>query len=343
MAKTQTDPLFSYRALNTSGRVRRGTVSAPNESAAVQAIEAKGLVPLAVRNNASLGLFNRELDFGVAKPPTTQDLAIASRQLGELIDAGVPLLRALEVAADQTENRVLAESFDAVSREVGQGLSLSAALETRPKVFPELMVNLIRVGEVGGFLAQALRSVTTNFETELRLQQKVKAAMTYPIVVLIVAIIAVVAMMLFVVPIFEELFAGFGTELPFITQVLVSISRAAVFWVPALAVLVFAGWYWYSRHKREDAVRRKIETFKVNMPVFGPLFRKVAIARVSRNLAVMIKAGVPLLEALGFVRRVSSNWVVEEALRDAENSVRYGRSLAGPLAEHEVFPLWSLR
>lgn len=338
MATMKSDPLFVYRAMNAGGRVKRGTVHAPNEPAAVQAIQAKGLVPLSVHDNASLGLFSREIEFGAGKPPKTRDLAIASRQLGELIGSGVTLLRALEVVAEQTEHRMLADGFEVVRREVGQGMSLSAALETRPKVFPRLMVNLVRVGEAGGFLEQALRSVAKNFETELRLQQKVKSAMSYPVVVLIVAIVSVIAMMLFVVPIFEDLFAGFGTELPFVTRVLVSMSRSAVIWVPALAILALVGWYWYSKHRHDEPVRRRVDTFKVNMPIFGQLFRKVAIARVARNLAVMLGAGVPLLQALGLVAQVSNNWVIEDALHDAENSVRHGRSLATPLGEHEVFP-----
>lgn len=330
--------LYVYRARNGSGKVVKGKLHAVSESAAVQSVSSLGLTPLSVQNNESLGLLNRELEFGRGSRPKLDDLAIATKQLSVMIGAGLPLLRALEIIAQQTENQRLARAFGEVRREVGQGSSFSAALERRHDVFPKLMVNMVRVGEAGGFLDEALASVSGNFESELKLQQKVKGAMAYPVVVLIVAILSVIAMLLFVVPTFEGLFARLGSELPLPTQILVALSRSAVFWVPVLAVLVVVGTYWYSQNKNEDRVRRVVDTVKVKMPIFGKLFRKVAIARFSRNLGVMLHAGVPLLQAIGLVSQVSNNWVVEQALLDAENSVRHGRAFAQPLAQHEVFP-----
>lgn len=330
--------LYVYRAWNGSGKVVKGKLHAASESAAVQAVGALGLTPLSVQNNENLGLLNRELEFGSGRKPKLNDLAIAAKQLSVMIGSGLPLLRALEIIALQTEQPRLSRAFGDVRREVGQGSSFSMALERRPEIFPKLMVNMVRVGEAGGFLDESLASVSSNFESELKLQQKVKAAMAYPVVVLIIAILAVIAMLLFVVPTFEGLFAGFGSELPVPTQILVGMSRSAVLWVPILAVLVGIGAYWYSQHKHEDRVRRVVDTAKTRMPIFGSLFRKVAIARFSRNLGVMLNAGVPLLQAIGLVSQVSNNWVVEQALLDAENSVRHGRTFAQPLAQHEVFP-----
>jgi type IV pilus assembly protein PilC len=338
MAASNDSTLYVYRARNATGKNVKGRVHAPSEASAIAAVRAQGLTPLSVKDNDSLGL-NKDLDIKfLERGPKLKDLAVVSKQMAVMISSGVTLLRTLEIVGEQTENKTLASAFADVRREVGQGSSLSAAMERRPKVFPLLMVNLVRVGEAGGFLDEALESIAKNFETELKLQQKVKGAMAYPIVVLCVAIIAVIAMLVFVVPTFERLFAGFGSELPGPTQVLIALSRSAVVWLPLLIAAAVIGGIWYSRNKQEDRVRKAVDTFKVKMPVFGPLFRKVAIARFSRNLAIMLSAGVPMLQAIGLVSRVSNNWVVEQALADAEESVRNGRPFAQPLAQHEVFP-----
>jgi len=162
--------------------------------------------------------------------------------------------------------------------------------------------------------------------------------MAYPVVVLCIALLSVTAILIFVVPVFERMFQGFGADLPLPTQILVSMSRSSVIWMPLLALVIVLGWYWYSKHKRDDAVRRLVDSVKIRMPLFGSLFVKVAIARFTRNLAVMLNAGVPMLHAISLVSKVSNNWVVEDALADAENSVRHGRSLAEPLSKHSVFP-----
>lgn len=338
MAEPNESTLYVYRGRNAAGKVVKGRVYAQSQGQAVSAVNALGLTPLWVKDNASLGL-NRDLEIkGLERGPKLKDLAVTSKQMAVMISSGVTLLRTLEIVGEQTENKVLAKAFADVHREVGQGSSFSAALDRRPKVFPPLMANMVRVGESGGFLDDALESVAVNFEVELKLQQKVKGAMAYPIVVLCVAILSVVAMLLFVVPTFESLFAGFGSELPLPTQMLVVASKSAAIWGPVLIVLAVGGFLWYSKNKHEERVRRAVDTFKVKVPIFGQLFRKVAIARFSRNLAIMLGAGVPIIQAIGLVARVSNNWVIEQALADAENSVRLGRPFAQPLAQHDVFP-----
>jgi len=338
MADVTESSLFVYQGRDAAGKVVKGRVHAQSQSSAIAAVRALGLTPLSVKDNDSLGL-NRDLDIKLfERGPSLKDLAITSKQMSVMIASGVPLLRTLEIVGEQTENKTLAKAFVDVHREVGQGSSFSAAMERRPKVFPPLMMNLVRVGEAGGFLDEALESVAKNFDVELRLQQKVKGAMAYPIVVLCVAIVSVVAMLLFVVPTFESLFASFGSDLPAPTKILVAASRSAVIWGPVLLVVTIAVAIWYSRNKGEDRVRKAVDTFKVKVPIFGQLFRKVAIARFSRNLAIMLGAGVPIIQAIPLVSRVSNNWVVERALAEAEASVRLGRPFAQPLAQHDVFP-----
>lgn len=331
--------LYVYRARNERGRVVRGKLHASTEAEAVETVQAQGLVPLWVRDNRQLGVMNRELDIAVVdRQPKTRDLAIAAKQLSVMIGSGVTLLRSLEILAEQTANKVLAQAFSDVRREVGQGSSFASALERRNRIFPPLLANLVRVGEAGGFLDEALESASRSLETDLRLQQKVKAAMAYPVVVLIVALIAIIVMLTVVVPMFENLFAGFGQELPLPTQVLISLSHSTPYWVPALLIAIIVAVFWYRRHQNDAAVRRAVGRAKVNAPIFGQLFRKVAIARFARNLAVMLTAGVPMLQAIALVSRVSNNWVIEQALLDAEDAVRHGKSFASPLAQHDVFP-----
>ena len=338
MAEAPETTLYVYRARTQRGKIIKGRLHAQSEAAAIAAVRASGHTPLWVKSNSSMGL-NRDINLSfLQRGPKLSDLTVVSKQMAVMIASGVTLLRTLEIVAEQTENEQLAKGFSEVQREVAQGSSLSAAMERRPRVFPLIMTNLVRVGETGGFLDQALESVAANFEAELKLQQKVKAAMAYPIVVLSVAVLAVIAMLVFVVPTFESLFAGFGSELPAPTRVLVSLSESAVFWVPALAIIGVVVALCYTRNKNAEGVRKVVDTAKVKMPIFGQLFRKIAIARFSRNLAVMLASGVPMLQAIGLVSRVSNNWVIEQALTDAENSVRHGRPFAQPLAQHEVFP-----
>ena len=331
--------LYIYRARDAKGKTVKGKLDAQSQSAAISAVKAQGLTPLWIKDNASMGALNKELDIQLFKrKPKLKDLAVASKQMSVMIGSGVTLLRTLEIVSEQTSNKDLAKAFAEVFREVGQGSSFSAALDRRSDVFPPLMANLVRVGESGGFLDQALESVADNFETELKLQQKVKGAMAYPVVVMCVAVLSVTAMLLFVVPTFESLFAGFGSELPVPTQMLVSMSKSAVIWLPILILLIIGLSLWYSKNKNEENVRKAVDTFKVKVPVFGQLFRKVAIARFSRNMAIMLSAGVPMLQAITLVSKVSNNWVIEHALLEAEDSVRNGRPFAQPLEQHEVFP-----
>lgn len=330
--------LYVYRARDAKGKTVKGRLDAQSQSAAVAAVKARGLTPLWVKDNASLGL-NKDLDIKLFKgKPKLKDLAVASKQMSVMIGSGVTLLRTLEIVSEQTENKELSKAFGAVFREVGQGSSFSAALDRRPNVFPPLMANLVRVGEAGGFLDQALESVAANFETELKLQQKVKGAMAYPIVVMVVAIVSVIAMLVFVVPTFETLFEGFGSDLPAPTKLLVALSKSAVVWLPLLVVVIVGIVLWYSKNKQEERVRKAVDTFKIKVPIFGKLFQKVAIARFSRNLAIMLSSGVPMLHAISLVSRVSGNWVIEHALLEAEDSVRNGRPFAQPLEQHAVFP-----
>lgn len=327
---------YSYRASDKTGKVVRGSVRATSKDAAVQKVRAKDLIPMAVAKSTPLNEVEVKIP-GLTDRVKMKPLAIATRQFAVLVRS-VTLLQALEIVAEETTNKRLKEAFENVRAEVETGSSLSDAMERQDKVFPRLMLAIVRVGEAGGFLDVALDSAANNISSELRLRQKVVAAMAYPVVVMIVALLAVIVMLLFVVPVFANMFDNFGAELPLPTQILVMLSNSAVYWLPAMAVGGIGAAVWWQRNKEQERVRAVMHTLLLKMWVVGPLLKKVAIARFSRNLSTMFKSGVQMLQAVSTVGKVSNNWVIENALRAAETPLRFGHTLASQLERFPVFP-----
>lgn len=329
---------FAYQARDASGKLVKGRLDAVSEAAAVSRVRGLGLSPVKVTAaktsglsmDLSLGSFEKEVGLG--------ELAVMSRQLATMISAGLSLLRTMQILADQTEHKKLSRTLGEVRAGIERGESLSAALTHHAEVFPPLMIHLVRAGEAGGFLDQALESTAETFEAEVKLRATIKAALTYPLVVLGIAILAVAAMLIFIVPVFENMFADLGGELPLPTQFLVALSRSMVWLGPLLLVLALVVWLWWRRNKYAEPVRKVVDQFKLKIPVLGDLFRKVSIARFARTFATLIGSGVPILQALSVVGETSGNWVIESTLRKVEEAVRQGRSLAAPLALEPVFP-----
>lgn len=330
---------YSYRATDaTSGGVVKGTLEAASETAVVNKLRAQGLIPLDVQLLSKTGL-NQEITIpGFEKRVKISSLAVFSKQMAGLVTAGLPLLRVLTILSEQTEDKVLQTALVAVQAEVARGVSLSVALESHPEVFPPLMISMVRVGEMGGFLADALQSVARTHADEAELQNKIKSATTYPLVVLSIAILGVIAMVTFVVPVFKSMFEGMGSELPLPTQIIVSISNNMIWILPVMIVVAVVGWIWWSRNKNTEAVRKRVDPLKLRMPVFGPLNTKIAVARFARSLSMMLNAGVPLIQALAIVGEASNNYKIEQAVLTVQESVRQGRSFSVPLAKAEVFP-----
>ncbi|RLK49692.1 type II secretion system F family protein [Microbacterium telephonicum] len=330
---------YTYRAVDASGGgVVKGTIEATSESAVASKLRAQGLTPLEVALTSKTGL-NREISIpGFAKRVKVDVLAVFAKQMAGLINAGLPLMRTLSILIDQAEDKKLREALVQVHAAVETGSAFSSALAQHPDVFPPLMVSMVRVGESGGFLGQSLTTVADTYKEEAELQNKIKSATTYPLIVLVIAILGVVAMITFVVPVFEGMFKNLGSELPIPTQILVTLSNN-MFWI--LPIMVVAGivfWFWWIKNRNEERVRKVVDPLKLRMPVFGPLATKIAVARFSRGLSMMLKAGVPLVQALGIVGAASNNYKVEEAVRAVQESVKQGKSFSTPLAKAEVFP-----
>jgi type IV pilus assembly protein PilC len=336
MAGIQT---YAYRGRNQAGKVVTGRLDAPSEGAVVGLMRGLGLSPIAIEPAAAaVGLRMEIAPSLFQKRVNLKDLAVMARQMATMVASGLSLLRTLSILADQTENPTLAKSLNEVRLEVETGSSLSDALAAQPKIYPPLLIHLMRAGEAGGFLEKSLETVADAFEADVKLRSTIKSALTYPIVVLIMAILAVFAMLIFIVPVFENLFKQLGGQLPVPTQILVVLSRNMIWIVPLLLVLGVIATWWWRRNRRRDEVRKVVDTWKLRLPVFGLLMRKVAIARFSRNLATMVSAGVPILQSLAIVADTSGNWVIENAIKNVQESVRAGTNIATPLALQPVIP-----
>ena len=255
-----------------------------------------------------------------------------------LINAGLPLMRTLSILIEQAEDKKLQQALLQVHAAVESGSALSVALGKHPLVFPPLFVSMVRVGETGGFLGESLTSVAKTYKGEAELHNKIKSATTYPVIVLIIAIIGVIGMVTFIVPVFAKMFTGMGSELPLPTQILVNLSNNMIWLLPLLIVLVIAASFWWMRNKDAERVRRIADPIKLKLPVFGPLATKIAVARFSRGLSMMLHAGVPLVQALGIVGEASNNYAIEKAVREVQESVKQGRSFSAPLAKAQIFP-----
>jgi len=330
---------YAYTARNETGKVVKGRLEAPSDAALVAKLRTMGVSPITFEESAEATGLNRELSIpGFGKKVDLKDLAIMSRQMATMIAAGLSLIRTLAILAEQTENKELAKTLASVRTDIESGSALSESFNKHPLIFPRLMIHLVKAGEAGGFLDGALESIAGNFESDVKLRATIKSALTYPIAVLIMAFLAVIGMLIFIVPVFEGMFDGFDADLPAPTMVLVVLSKNMLWIAPVLAVSIIVFSVWWRNNKHTDRVRSVVDPLKLKAPVFGDLFTKVAVARFARNFSTMMGAGVPILQSLSIVGETSGNWVIEQALKKVQESVRTGRSIAGPLAQEPVFP-----
>ena len=331
---------YAYTGRDSSGKLVKGRVDAAGEASVVSRLRTMGIAPVSIQQVTGGTGLNRDISMGglFDKKVTIKDLAVMSRQLATMIGAGLPLLKSLTILADQSENPKLASTLDEVRGAVEEGSTFSDGLAKHPRIFPPIFVNLVRAGEVGGFLEISLESVAKNYEKEVELKATIKSALTYPVVVLIMALLAVVGMILFIVPVFDDLFNDLGGELPLPTRILVSISQNMIWLGPLVVVGSIVGAIWWRANRQTPKFRSVWEPMLLKMPVFGDLFKKIAIARFTRNFGTMIGSGVPILQALSIIGSTSGNWQIEQAVQSVQDSVRQGRTIAAPLALQPIFP-----
>src|SRR4051812_3244903 len=330
---------YAYAVRDRAGKMINGTLEAESPSLITSKLKGMGYAPISI-SESNVGL-KREITIpGFNKQKVKlKDLAVMSRQFATMINSGLSLLRALSILADQTENKQLARVLTEVRNDVETGNSLSAAMTKHsPDVFPPLMVNMCKAGEIGGFLDSVLLQIAENYEAEVKLRGKVKSAMTYPVVVFVMAILAVLGMLLFIVPVFSKLFKDLGGTLPLPTRVLVAMSTGLRTFFLVLVVLFIAGVITWSKIRHQERVRNVVDPAKLKVPVFGSLFQKIALSRFARNLGTMMRSGVPILQSLDIVADTTGNVVLAKAIRDVQDSVRGGETITRPLENHPVFP-----
>jgi type IV pilus assembly protein PilC len=328
---------YAYKVRTKEGRVLDGKMDADGEAAVASRLRAQGFVPLQISKDSKV---NMKMEISILPEKVKlKDLAVFSRQFATMINSGLSLLRGLNILAEQTENKLLARTIGLLRDDVERGSSLSAAMSKHPKVFSTLFVSMVRAGETGGQLDTVLLRVADTFEADYKLRQKIKSAMTYPTVVAGISVILVTIMLIFVVPTFAGMFTDLGGELPLPTKLLLAISKGAKFLVPLAVVAFVAGFIGYRKARAANAeFRLRTDKLKLRIPVFGLLFQKVALSRFSRTLGLLLRAGVPVLQALDIVADATGNEVLARASHDVKENVRRGESMAAPLERHDMFP-----
>src|SRR5512137_2613284 len=327
-------PVWKWEAKSRQGEVRAGEMEASDDAAVKARLSQMGLEPTRVKKKPK-DIHISIPGFGGVK---TKDILIFTRQFSVMIDAGLPLVQGLEIIATQADNREFRRVLTDVKVRVESGSTFADALGQHPKVFDELFVQLVRAGEICGMLDTILQRLGAYIEKNEKLKRRVKGAMVYPSIVLTVAVAVTVVLLMFVTPTFEKMFKDFGGAMPAPTQFLIDLSHVMTRWwyvIFGVPVLLFAVWRtWVGT----ESGRLHWDAFVLKVPVFGPLVRKVAVARFTRTLGTMLSSGVPILDALEIVAKSSGNRVIEKAILNVRARIAEGKNIAGPLAETKVFP-----
>lgn len=328
-------PVFLWVAETRKGRKLKGELEAGDEKIALSQLKRRNLRIKKIKPKPK-DLFEN-VSFMQPKV-TTKDLVIFTRQFSTMIDAGLPLIQGLTILGDQADNKTFKGILKQITKDVEGGSTLAEGMKKHPQVFDSLFVNLVAAGEVGGILDTILRRLAEYIEKAERLRAKIKGAMTYPLVVVAIAIIVIGVILVFVIPVFEDMFSGFGAALPVPTQIVVAMSDFLkgniLYLIAGLVGLSFL----FKRFRKSTSGRRITDNIALKLPVFGDLLKKTAVARFTRTLGTMISSGVPILDALEIVAKTSGNVILEEIIFDVRSSIAEGQSIAEPLSETDVFP-----
>jgi type IV pilus assembly protein PilC len=328
-------PVYVWVAETKRGRKLKGEVDAANEAIALNQLKKRNF------SVKKLKLKPKDIfeNISFLKPKVTKkDLVVFTRQFSTMIDAGLPLVQGLTILAEQAENPTFKAILKEITKDVEGGSTLAEAMKKHPKVFDDLFVNLVAAGEVGGILDTILRRLAAFIEKAEKLKSQIKGAMTYPAVVVAIAIIVIAVILIFVIPVFEDMFKSFGSALPGPTQVVVTLSRfmkGNFHWVLLGAGALFYG---FKRYRSTQNGRKQTDALFLKLPVFGDLLKKTAVARFTRTLGTMISSGVPILDALEIVAKTSGNVIIEEILYEVRASIAEGQTIAEPLSENDIFP-----
>ena len=328
-------PIYKWEGKTAKGAVKKGETEAPNEAAIRIHLRQQNIIPTKISAKAkeitiSLPFFKKKVN--------QRSVAIFTRQLATMIDAGLPLVQSLEVLSSQQDNKVFKDIIRVIKEDVEGGSTFAGALKKHPAAFNELYTNLVVAGEEGGILDTILNRLAVYIEKAEALKKKVKSALIYPATIVTVAVAVVMILMIFVIPVFETMFSSAGQSLPLPTVIVLTISKLIkntfYIFIPALILLFFL----FKKYYQTQNGRAVVDRLLLKLPVFGPLFRKIAVARFSRTLGTLVSSGVPILDGLSIVSRTSGNRAIEIAIMNARASIREGETIAEPLNRSALFP-----
>lgn len=326
--------IFIYKAKARNGRTVKGDLDAPSLEFAENILRRKGYSLVWVKPRPKDLLEGTPLEGGVSD----RDMVVFSRQFATMINAGVPILQALQIMCEQTENGKLRRKLYSVRNDIEGGSSLYEALMKHSDIFDALYTNMVNAGETGGILDIVLLRLSEYIEKAAKLKAKIKGAMIYPGVVVTVAVAVVAIILIFVIPTFEQLFRSFGSALPLPTQIVIDLSRFVtenILWLVIGFILFLVGFRFFYKWEQGKIL---VDRWILFLPIFGPLLRKAAVAKFSRTFSTMVSSGVPILSALDIVAKTSGNKTVELGVLEARKSIAEGQTLAEPLEDTGVFP-----
>jgi type IV pilus assembly protein PilC len=324
-----------WQAETKKDESRRGEIDAADEAAVRGQLRRQGFKSITVKKKPK-DLFE---NVAFLQPKITEkDVVVFARIFATMINAGLPLIQCLELLGKQEQNKTFAKVINAIREDIEGGSTLTDAISKYPKIFDNLFVNLVAAGESGGILDVILQRLSNYMEKAMKLRGKVKGAMTYPLIVLVIAVVIVGGLLVFVVPMFQKMFEGMGGSLPAPTQFLVDLSKFLqdnyLYILGGLVALRFG----FKRYYATEKGTLVVDALALKAPVFGPLLKKVAVAKFSRTLSTMMQSGVPILEGLGIVSKTSGNKIIENALMKTRQSISEGKTIAEPLLETDIFP-----
>ncbi|MGC8728224.1 MAG: type II secretion system F family protein [Elusimicrobiales bacterium] len=321
---------FTYKAKDSKGKVVEGDIEASSQFDAISKLKSQKLSVINISQTKKKKLKGGKV--------SSKDIVIFSRQLSTLVSSGVPIIQSLSILESQAENKNFAQVIATIKKDIEGGLSISDAMAKHPKVFSELYVSMIRAGELGGILDTILDRLSSYLESAAALRDKVKSALMYPMIVGGIAVVITVFLIIFVIPIFKNIFQGFGAELPLITRIVIGASDFMKYNIIYILLVMGGGFYGVKRYIKTEKGRMKFDSIILKLPVFGIILKKVAIAKFSRTLGTLIKSGVPILQGLETVAKTSGNKVIEEIILGSMKSIREGGKISEPLKKNDVFP-----
>jgi type IV pilus assembly protein PilC len=330
-------PIYKWEGKTAKGVVKKGEMESPSEAAIRIHLRQQSIIPTKIEAKGKG--FNASISLPFLKQKVKQRaVAIFTRQLATMIDAGLPLVQSLEVLSSQQENKVFKDIIRGIREDVEGGSTFAGALKRHPAAFNELYTNLVVAGEEGGILDTILNRLASYIEKAEALKKKVKSALIYPATIVTVAVVVVIILMVFVIPVFETMFKSAGQTLPLPTIIVLKISKTIknTYYIIGAALILF--FFLFKRYYKTDGGRALVDRLLLSLPVFGPLLRKVAVARFSRTLGTLVSSGVPILDGLSIVSRTAGNRAIELAIMNARASIREGETIAEPLGRSGHFP-----